>query len=219
MIKVTLTDRAKLICGLGIMTTMVSLLFAPAWYISHVTQKLRHHSGAKLKPTRVGIVFGAGIYADGTPTPMLADRLDQGIALYQQGKIKKLLMSGDNGSTDYDEVSNMKRYATDRGVPSQDITLDYAGFSTYETCYRAKVIFGVKEAVLLSQSFHLPRAVYTCRHLGIDAQGLGTDDLQYNRSELNYYQFRESVAIIKALWQLHIARPQPKFLGDFEGIN
>ncbi len=219
MIKVELMDRSRLICGLGILTTMVVLLFLPAWYISLVTQKLRHHSTEKIETTRVGIVFGAGVYADGTPTPMLADRLDQGIALYHEGKIKKLLMSGDNGSADYDEVTTMKRYATDRGVPPQDITLDYAGFSTYETCYRAQVIFGVKEAVLLSQSFHLPRAVYTCRQLGIDAQGLGTDDLKYNRSELNYYQFRESIAIIKALWQLHIAHPKPKFLGDFEGIK
>ncbi|MCS6958770.1 MAG: ElyC/SanA/YdcF family protein [Pseudanabaenaceae cyanobacterium SKYGB_i_bin29] len=206
--------------AMGIVISIGLLLFAPAWYVNFVTQKLRHTQIDAVEPTRVGIVFGAGVYADGTPTPMLADRLDQAIALYQQGKIQKILMSGDNGSSDYDEVTNMQRYAIDRGIPASAITLDYAGFSTYDTCYRARVIFGVEAAILLSQSFHLPRAVYTCQQLGIRAQGLGTnDELRYNRSTLNYYQLRETMATIKALWQIHITHAKPRFLGKFEGIK
>ncbi len=219
MTKGLLNDRYPLFWGGVFLVTIVVLLFLPAWYVGFVTQKQRHRRTAEVRQTRVGIIFGAAVYADGTPTPMLADRLDRAIALYREGKIAKLLMSGDNSSLDYNEVSAMKRYATDRGVPAQDITLDYAGFSTYETCYRARVIFGVEEAILLSQSFHLPRAVYTCQHLGIAAQGVGTDDLKYSRSALHYYQLRETIATIKALWQIHVARPQPRFLGEFEGID
>lgn len=217
---VQINDRQWLPWGLGFFVTIGFLLSFPAWYVGMVTHKLRHTSNSDLEPDSVAIVFGAGVYADGTPTPMLADRLDRGIELYRLGKIQKLLMSGDNGSTDYDEVTNMQRYATDRGVPASAITLDYAGFSTYDTCYRARVIFGIREGILLTQSFHLPRAVYTCNHLGINAQGLGTpDQIKYNRSELNYYQFRETIATIKALWQIHVTRPSPKFLGEYEGMN
>lgn len=206
--------------AMSVFMTIGLLLFTPAWYVSFVTQKLRHTRIEEIKPTKVGIVFGAAVYADGTPTPMLADRLDKAVTLYEQGKIEKILLSGDNGSPDYDEVTTMQRYAIDRGVPANAITLDYAGFSTYDTCYRARAIFGVEEAILLTQSFHLPRAIYTCQKLGIKAQGLGTEDSsKYNRSSLNYYQLRETMATIKALWQIHIVRAKPRLLGKFEGIK
>lgn len=220
LMTVQLKDGKSFTWVLGIIVTIGLGLSCPAWYVGFVTQNLRHTAPETMEPNAVAIVFGAGVYADGTPTPMLADRIDQGIALYRLGKIQKLLMSGDNGSTDYDEVTTMKRYATDRGVPASAITLDYAGFSTYETCYRARAIFGVHQAILLTQSFHLPRALYTCSQLGITVQGLGTpDQIKYNRSELNYYQLRETIATVKALWQVHITRPEPKFLGAYEGMK
>jgi vancomycin permeability regulator SanA len=151
---------------------------------------------------------------------MLADRLEAGAQLYRLGLVKKLLMTGDNSSTYYDEVTVMKRYVLDLGVAEADITLDYAGFSTYESCYRAKVIFGVEQAVLVTQQFHLARAVYTCRHLGVQAVGLGTQDWgRYSPETMRMSLLREALAAVKALGELHITRPKPTFLGPFEGID
>ena len=108
--------------------------------------------------TPVALVFGAGIRADGRLSPMLADRMDTAIALYQAGKVRKLLVSGDNRFVDYDEPGRMYDYAVARGVPAADVVRDYAGRRTYDTCYRAKAIFGVERALLITQRFHLPRA-------------------------------------------------------------
>ena len=114
----------------------------------------------------------------------------------------------------------MRQYAVSRGVPEADIALDYAGFSTYESCYRARRIFGVDEAVLVTQRFHLSRAVYTCRHIGINAVGLGTPDWgSYRAALLLRYSLRETLATLKALWDVHVLRPFPTFLGPFEGIK
>lgn len=188
-------------------------------FVAGSTARYRYADIAATPPERVALVFGAGVRPDGRPSPMLADRLQAAIALYQQGRVSKLLMSGDNSTPEYDEVTTMKQYAVDRGVPEQDITLDYAGFSTYESCYRARVIFGVEQAVLVTQQFHLPRAVYTCRSLGINSVGLGTADWgRYRDSLLASYTFRETLATLNALVQVHITRPAPTFLGAYEGI-
>jgi vancomycin permeability regulator SanA len=151
---------------------------------------------------------------------MLADRVQAAARLYQEGRAAKLLMTGDNSSTDYNEVEPMRRYAMELGVPAEDITLDYAGFSTYESCYRARDIFGVRRAVLVTQRYHLPRAVYTCQQLGIDAVGLGTADWSvYHPALMVRYTLREALATLNAMWQIHITRPLPTFLGPFEGIT
>jgi vancomycin permeability regulator SanA len=150
----------------------------------------------------------------------ISDRITAAVELYKLGRVQKLLMTGDNSSDDYDEVTVMQRYATERGVPIEDVTLDYAGFSTYESCYRAKEIFGVEQAVLVTQSFHLPRAVYTCRQLGVDAIALGTPDWEsYRPQTIMYYNLREVISTLKALWEVHVTRPLPTFLGPFEGIK
>lgn len=183
------------------------------------TRSYRYSNLADVPATRVAIVFGAGIWADGTPTPMLADRIEAAADLYQTGQVQKLLMTGDNGHKDYDEVTAMKRYAIGLGVAEADITLDYAGFSTYESCYRAKEIFGVSQAVLVTQKFHIARAVYTCRQLGIEAIGLGTPDWgRYSEASMRVNVLREALAGIKALGEIHLTRPKPTFLGPFEGI-
>jgi vancomycin permeability regulator SanA len=146
--------------------------------------------------------------------------VDAAIALYRSGRVQKLLMSGDNSRPDYDEVTAMRRYAIDRGVSASDITLDYAGFRTYDSCYRARAIFGVEQAVLVTQHYHLPRAVYTCRALGVDALGFGTPDWQsYPAPLIARYTLREAAATTVALWQVHITRPLPTFLGPFEGVE
>jgi vancomycin permeability regulator SanA len=165
----------------------------------------------------VAIVFGAGVRGQGL-SPMLMDRVRLAVDLYRAGRVRKLLMTGDNSRPDYDEVTPMRRFAVSRGVPEGDIVLDYAGFSTYESCYRARQVFGVKQAVLVTQSFHLARALYTCRQLGIEAVGVGAPDWGiYPDRVMTYYAVREAFATLKALWDVHIAQPLPTFLGPDEG--
>ena len=155
----------------------------------------------------VAIVFGAGIRADGRLSPMLADRMDTAIALYSAGKVRKLLVSGDNRFADYDEPGRMYDYAVARGVPPPDVVRDYAGRRTYDTCYRAKAIFGVERALLVTQRFHLPRALFTCRNLGVDSIGFSADRRLYWSN--NYYRFRDAFATLRAWWDVKIARPLP----------
>jgi vancomycin permeability regulator SanA len=151
---------------------------------------------------------------------MLAERVMAAAELYKAGRVEKLLMTGDNSRADYDEVTAMRRFAIAQGVAADDITLDYAGFSTYESCYRAREIFGVQRAILVTQQFHLPRAVYTCDTLGIEAIGFGVRDWgAYRESLLVTYTVRESLATLKALWQVHITQPLPTFLGAPEPIS
>ncbi|MGB3510463.1 MAG: ElyC/SanA/YdcF family protein [Microcoleaceae cyanobacterium] len=190
------------------------------FYVKLVTSRYRYTEPTKVSAQPIAIVFGAGVWDDGSPTPMLADRVQGAVNLYNIGRVKKILMTGDNGTPDYNEVKAMQEYAISRGVSVDDITLDYAGFSTYESCYRAQKIFGITQAVLVTQRYHLPRAVYTCRHLGVDAVGLGTQDWgKFRNDSMRRYSTREILAVLKALWEVHITRPQPTFLGPFEGIS
>jgi vancomycin permeability regulator SanA len=122
-------------------------------------------------------------------------------------------MTGDNSTISYNEVMAMKQYAHNLGVPIQDILLDYAGFSTYESCYRAHKIFDIHQAVVITQRYHLPRAVYTCHQLGVNVVGLGTPDREvYGLRGMIPYWLREMLANAKALWEIHITRPRPTFL-------
>ena len=163
------------------------------------------------------IVFGAGLWRDGSPTPVLRDRVATAARLYFAGKAEKLVMSGGNPTIDYDEPGAMRSYALSLGVPDEAIVLDYAGRRTYDTCYRARHIFGVREATLVTQGFHLPRALYLCNHLGIDGVGVQADLRQYRRSARAYWNLREIPATLGALWDVHVARPLP-ILGDPEPI-
>ena len=114
------------------------------------------------------IILGAGVRGN-KPSPMLEDRLLQGIELYKKGVAKKIIMSGDHGSKDYDEVNVMKNFAIEHGVPSEDIFMDHAGFSSYESIYRAKEIFGVEKAIIVTQKYHLYRRLYIAQKFGIEA--------------------------------------------------
>ncbi|HEY9864851.1 MAG TPA: ElyC/SanA/YdcF family protein [Candidatus Obscuribacterales bacterium] len=189
-------------------------------YIKTVTNNRRFTQPETVPNKPVAIVFGAGVWADGTPTPMLADRVEGAVELYRLGRVNKILMTGDNGTPEYNEVVAMQQYAERLGVPNKDIRLDYAGFSTYESCYRAKAIFGIERAVLITQKYHLPRAVYTCNQLGIESVGLGTPDWgKFRDDSMRFYTQREILAVIKAILELHIVRPKPTFLGPFEGMS
>ena len=126
------------------------------------------------------LVLGCGVRADGTPSPMLRDRLDRAKELYDAGLAPKILVSGDHQKASYDEVNHMKQYLIEAGVPSEDIFMDHAGFSTYESMDRARKIFQVKRCLIVTQQYHLYRAVYMARRLGIDAEGIAAKQMRYN---------------------------------------
>lgn len=158
---------------------------------------------------RVAVVFGAGLWRDGSPTPVLRDRVATAAQLYFSSKVEKLLMSGTNLVVEYNEPEAMRQYALGLGVPDEDIVLDYAGRRTYDTCYRAKAIFQIEDPILVTQAFHLPRAVYTCRAMGMDAVGVPADQRDYRRSSLLYWNLRELPATLTALLQVHLLHPEP----------
>ncbi len=157
----------------------------------------------------VAIVFGAGYWPDGRLSPVLQDRLDSAIELYRAGRVTKLLFSGDNRFVDYNEPARMLEYALEQGLPREDIVLDYAGRRTYDTCYRARDIFEVSEVVLVTNRYHLPRALETCTALGVDAVGYAADRQPYVRRYITWYWLRELPALWRAWWDLSLARPQP----------
>ena len=157
------------------------------------------------------MVLGASVHADGTPSPMLKDRLDTAIALYQAGTAPKILLSGDDGQISYNEVNAMMNYAVKEGVPEKAIFLDHAGFSTYESVYRAKSVFEVNRMIVVTQKYHLYRALYGCGFMDIEALGVASDQQRY-RGQL-YRDFREVLARDKdcVKW---LIKPQPTFLGE-----
>lgn len=163
----------------------------------------------------VALVFGAGLVEGGEPGPVLAERMDTAIRLYQAGRVKKLLVSGDNSERYHDETRAMKRYAVERGVPAQHVVADFAGFSTYDSCFRAKAIFGVERAVLVTQDFHLPRALYIANGLGIDAYGVAADE---GRPEGYRYELRELFSRPLALAMV-VSGSEPRLLGPREPIE
>lgn len=157
------------------------------------------------------LVLGCAVRTDGTPSPMLAERLDRSIELYDTGAAPKLLMSGDNGQVEYNEVRAMANYALEKDIPSYDIFLDYAGFSTYESMYRAKEIFQAEKIIIVTQKYHLYRAVYIAKALGLDAYGVSCDTRTYSG------QFNRDVREILARnkdFLTSIFKPKPTYLGD-----
>ncbi len=173
---------------------------------------------AKVPSYKIAVVFGAGLLRDGTPSPVLKDRVSTAAQLYFAGKVQKLLMSGDNRFADYNEPAAMQAYAIELGVPEEAIVLDYAGRRTYDTCYRAKHIFGVDEAILVTQNYHLPRALFTCNGIGLKAIGVAADLRTYHPYSLTYWTVRELPATLVALWQVWISHPLP-VMGDPEPIQ
>jgi SanA protein len=165
----------------------------------------------------IAVVFGAGLQRDGTPSPVLRDRVETAAALFFAGKVQKILMSGDNRFIYYNEPGSMQNYALSLGVPQDAIVLDYAGRRTYDTCYRAKEIFGAREVLLVTQNFHLARALFTCQLLGLNASGVSADRRSYLLSSSLSWEIRELPASIEAMWDVWIAHPVP-VLGDKEPI-
>lgn len=167
---------------------------------------------------RVAIVFGAGLRYDGTPTAILRDRVETAVQLHQQGKVDKLLMSGDNSFVDYNEPEAMRQYALELGIPEEDIVLDYAGRRTYDTCYRANAIFQVQSAILVTQSFHLPRALFLCNWFGVESTGVEADNIYFRKISRFFWNTRELFATTQAAWDVYVTKPLP-VLGEPEPIN
>ena len=157
------------------------------------------------------IVLGCKVKADGRPSDMLHDRLQRGIELYYLGTAPKLLMSGDHGQTNYDEVNTMKQFAIDSGIPSEDIFMDHAGFSTYETMYRARDVFCAKKVLIVTQEYHLYRALYIAEKLGLDAYGVPADYHIYAGQSAR--EVREILARCKDATKT-IFMPKPTYLGE-----
>lgn len=157
------------------------------------------------------IVLGAGLKNDGTPSPMLQERLDKGIELYNEGIAKKIIMSGDHEDPSHDEVNAMKDYATSKGVPSEDIFMDHAGLSTYDSIYRAKEIFNLSKIAVVTQKYHLYRALFIAKNLGIDAYGFDAETKKYSGD--SYRKFREFLARDKDFFK-SILKPSSTFTGD-----
>jgi SanA protein len=166
---------------------------------------------------RVAIVLGAGLRRDGGPTAVLRDRVMTAAQLYFAGKVEKILMSGDNSTLDYNEPAAMQEYALSLGVPSQAIALDYAGRRTYDTCYRARAVFDVQSAILVTQDFHLPRALFLCNALGLDAVGVEADNLYFLKRSRLIWNTRELFATLGAFVDVYVTKPVP-ILGDPEPI-
>jgi len=162
----------------------------------------------------VALVLGASI-RNGTPSTMLTDRLDTARQLYEAGKVKKLIVSGDNREEYYNEPAVMKEYLVERGVPSEHVVADYAGRRTYDSCYRLKEIFGQHAAILVTQKYHLVRALYLCRNLGIDSVGIPADQSRYANYIASYA--RDIAASLKAWFDIVVLKPTP-ILGKQEKV-
>lgn len=200
-----------ILAALGLLVLLVPRL------VTALSARGRVYTVDEVPARRVAIVFGAGLWRDGSATPILHDRVAAAADLYRAGKVERILMSGDNRFVDYNEPAAMRELALSLGVPDEAIVLDYAGRRTYDTCYRAKAIFGVTEAILVTQEFHLPRALYLCNRLGVDSVGVEADRRDYRRSSVLYWNLRELLATVNALWEVHISHPLP-VLGDPEPI-
>ena len=189
------------------------LLFGIDFYVRSSTKDriISPENASSVSDADCILVLGAGIRTDGSPSPMLQDRLNTGIALYQNGAAPKLLMSGDHGREDYNEVQTMKDIALDQGVPSEDVFMDHAGFSTYDSLYRARDVFQARKVIIVTQKYHLYRALYIARSLGLDTWGVSADTRRYRGQSQR--DFREILARDKDFF-VSVFKPLPKYLGD-----
>jgi len=189
---------------------VLALLLLQAWVTSRYGGRIYAQIG-EVPPQRAALVFGAGYWPSGQLSDVLADRMDTAVALYEAGKVSKLLLSGDNRFLDYNEPQRMAEYAVTKGVPRADLVLDYAGRRTYDSCFRASAIFGVQDAILVSQAYHLPRALFTCERLGLEVAGVSADRRQYVYDR--WYRLREVLALARAWIDVTVLHPLP-VLGD-----
>ena len=208
---------ALMMCMILAVTGVSSILGLNA-YVKSVSggNILRPEDAKMLEDVDCILVLGCLVKDDGVPSDMLADRLKRGIELYEQGAAPKILMSGDHGRADYDEVNAMKRVAMEAGVPSTDVFMDHAGFSTYESIYRAKEVFGTDKIIIVTQEYHLYRALFIAERLGVEAYGVNADLRTYRGQTAR--DVREILARCKDFGNT-IFKPEPTYLGEMIPIG
>jgi SanA protein len=203
--------RSVLLAGVGALTVLASSAAINAWIVSSQDDRI-YDEAEEVPPRTAAIVLGASVRPDGDPSTSLADRLHAALALYRAGSIERILVSGDHGKRHYDEVGTMAAWLAERGVPRRHIFQDHAGFRTFDTMHRAARVFEVRDAVICTQAFHLPRSVFLAREAGIDAVGLRADRRIY--AARRYNQGREFLARVRAFLDVHILPVEPRFLGE-----
>lgn len=202
--------RSRLLQGLlviiGVFLAGIALVVLLRWWTNYrFTRDVYTADSAPERP--VAIVFGAGVWPGGQLSPVLEDRVYTAVMLYQAGRVQKLLMTGDNRTVDYNEPAHMRAYALELGVPDEDIVLDYAGRRTYDSIYRARHIFRVDAAILVTQAYHLDRALFTAHGLGLDVVGVSADRRDY--LNITQYWWREVLATALAAVEVYITHPVP----------
>ena len=202
----------------ALLTAISSLLLIAGGIYGNVQAAGKQcYQPADVPAAPVAVVFGCGYSAAG-PSPVMYDRVATAAELYHAGKVRKLLMTGDNSQQNYNEPEMMRRTALRLGVPDKDIAMDYAGFCTYDSVYRAKAVFGISSAILVSQAYHLPRALFIARQLGLNAVGAAAEP---RRAPVNFgrWQPREVLSCEAAWFEARYLRPRPRFLGKSEPIG
>ncbi len=214
--------RKRLMILGGLVTLVLAIgagVLAIDWWMDRSAQPRIHHRVEGLPQRQVALILGARVYPSGRLSAMLEDRVQGGVELYKAGRVQKLLMSGDNSETHYDEVTAMRRRAIELGVPSDDVVRDFAGFRTWDSLVRAREIWDLQELIIVSQKFHLVRALFIARGLGINAHGyVATRPGGYGGSHRRS-RIREVPARAKAWFDRYIVRPAPRFLGPREGLS
>jgi len=201
----------RLLIAAGSLVAVAVLLVGGSYVWTRIDASGHQFSVADAPPADVAVVLGAGLRPDGSPSEYLQYRLDDAAALYAAGTVKVLLVSGDNREVGYDEPTAMRDYLVGHGVPADKVVRDFAGQDTYDSCVRAKQIFGVNRALVVTQRFHLARAVFLCRQVGIDADGVADGHPLVTRTP----EIREVPAAVKAAWDA-IWQPDPRHLGPAE---
>ena len=208
--------RAAILAGILFCSGAAALLAVNQYVIFSSRSGIVSQETAAGRKADCILVLGAGVYGDGSPSPMLRERLEQGLKLFELGASDRLLMSGDHGRQDYDEVNVMKAFAIEGGVPSQCVFMDHAGFSTYESLYRARDVFRAQKIVIVTQEYHLYRALYIAESLGLDACGVTADTQEY--AGQTYREAREILARVKDFFSVRFM-PEPAYLGQAVPVN
>ena len=205
--------KIYIIIAVSVILVVFLSVFSVNYYVKSISGKkiISPEKITEINNADCIIILGCGVKFNGQPSMMLADRLERGIDLYKHGVAPKIIMSGDHGQIEYDEVNTMKQFAIDKNIPSEDIFMDHAGFSTYESMYRAKEIFKAQSVVIVSQEYHLYRAIYIAEKLGIEAYGVNADYRLYGGEK--YREAREILARVKDFFKT-IFKPEPTYLGE-----
>lgn len=212
------TNKKKIIFSfIAVCIVWILAIVSINMYIISFSKGFVYNNVQALPTVKIGLVLWAKVKITWVPSDILRDRLDGATEAYKLGKIQKIIVSWDNHIKGYDEPTNMLTYLTGAGIPEKDIYLDYAGFDTYDSFYRAREIFSVDKVIIFTQDFHQYRSNFIARELGIESYGLATDYHQYLSKNVN--NFRESLARVKAFFDVFVLHSKPKFLGEKVAIK